>query len=192
MITVVTGLPRSGTSLMMQMLEAGGLPILMDGRRTPDADNPNGYYEYEPVRHTAENAGWISLAEGKAVKVIYALLRHLPAGPQYHVIAMRRDMREVLASQQAMLERRGAHGASVPAAQLAAYFAQDLRAALAELAARPGLRLLEVEHRACLETPAEVAREVNAFLGGTLDPVRMAAVPQASLYRRRATGSQAE
>jgi hypothetical protein len=189
MITVVTGLPRSGTSLMMQMLEAGGMPVLKDDLRAPDADNPNGYYEYEPVRRTAANVDWVSEADGKAVKVIYALLRHLPDGPEYRVIAMRRDMQEVLASQQAMLERRGAQGASVGTTELAALFSVDLERALAELRARPGLRLLQIEHRACLETPADVASQISAFLGGVLDPARMAAVPKVSLYRRRATGT---
>src|SRR5438046_6429896 len=106
-ITVVSGLPRSGTSLMMQMLRAGGMPVRTDGFRKADEDNPRGYLEYEPVKRTREDSSWVSDAVGKAVKVVYLLLRDLPDGFDYRVILMRRSLREVLASQSAMLMRSG-------------------------------------------------------------------------------------
>ena len=105
MIVVVSGLPRSGTSLMMQMLEAGGLPILMDDRRPADADNPRGYYEFQPVKTLDKDNSWMAQAEGKAVKVVSLLLYHLPPGHDYKVLFMERTIAEVLASQTAMLKR---------------------------------------------------------------------------------------
>src|SRR5579872_1312474 len=106
-VTIVSGLPRSGTSMMLRMLAAGGLPILTDGVRTPDEDNPHGYLEWEGVKSLARDASWVASARGKGVKVIYYWLRDLPRDCRYRVIFMRRDLDEVLASQAAMLERRG-------------------------------------------------------------------------------------
>src|SRR5262249_61604387 len=107
MIVIVSGLPRSGTSLMMQMLQAGGMPLLTDALRPADADNPNGYWEYEPVKRLQQDNSWIPKAEGRAVKVVSALLPYLPPQHTYKIIFMQRPMQEVLASQTAMLERRG-------------------------------------------------------------------------------------
>ena len=103
-ITVVSGLPRSGTSMMMKMLEAGGVPLIIDNLRTSDEDNPAGYYEFEPVKKLGKgDSGWLADAQGKAVKVIAALLVHLPAAYTYQIIFMHREMSEILASQRKML-----------------------------------------------------------------------------------------
>src|SRR5262247_1316470 len=107
MIVVVSGLPRSGTLLMMQMLQVGGMSLLTDALRSVDADNPNGYWEYEPVKRLQQDNSWIPKAEGKAVKVISALLQYLPPQHTYKIIFMQRPMQEVLVSQTVMLERRG-------------------------------------------------------------------------------------
>src|SRR5215211_3521881 len=106
-LTIVSGLPRSGTSMMMRMLETGGLPVLTDHVRTPDDDNPNGYYEFEAVKQTKEDDSWLEGTEGKAVKMVYRLLYDLPADHSYRVLFMRRKLEEVLASQRVMLERHG-------------------------------------------------------------------------------------
>src|SRR5919205_1058382 len=105
MIVIVSGLPRSGTSLMMQMLHVGGMPLLVDHQRPADADNPNGYWEYEPVKRLQQDNTWMSQAEGKAVKVVSALLQYLPPQHTYKIIFMQRPMPEVLTSQSVMLER---------------------------------------------------------------------------------------
>src|SRR5262245_12033356 len=107
MITIVSGLPRSGTSLMMQMLQAGGLPILCDQVRAADDDNPRGYLEFEKVRQLAKDAGWMNQADGKVLKVVSLLLYHLPPGFEYRVVFMRRNLDEILRSQEKMLNRRG-------------------------------------------------------------------------------------
>ena len=106
-VTVVSGLPRSGTSRAMQMLRVGGIPVLADDARPPDADNPAGYLEYAPVLRTARDASWVAQAPGKAVKVVYALLRQLPPGFAYRVLWMRRRLDEVIASEEQILARRG-------------------------------------------------------------------------------------
>src|SRR5512135_2888827 len=121
-VTIVSGLPRSGTSLMMQMLQAGGLSLLTDQRRTADKHNPRGYFEYEAVKQTGADVSWLEKAGGRAVKVIHLLLRHLPADRQYRVIFMLRDLREVVASQRAMLKDSGRTGALIPDDKLAGVF----------------------------------------------------------------------
>src|SRR3569833_79554 len=112
-ITVVSGLPRSGTSMMMQMLAAGGMPMLTDGVRGPDPDNPRGYFAFGPVKRTPQDARWLAGAPGKAVKVVHSLLPALPGGYEYRVLFMLRDMHEVLASQDTMLRRLGRCGADL-------------------------------------------------------------------------------
>lgn len=184
-VTVVSGLPRSGTSLMMQMLEAGGMPVLVDGVREPDPDNPRGYYEFEPVKRTRYDSKWLECAKGRAVKVIYALLRDLPPGYQYRVILMHREPEEVLSSQAIMLRRMGTTGSIIPPDRLAAAFATDLSAVLEELRGRPEFQILHVEYRECLCDPGAVAARLSAFLGVGLDAERMVAVPDEKLYRRR-------
>src|SRR5947208_15012411 len=111
-ITIVTGLPRSGTSVMMQMLSAGGLPPLTDGLRQPDEDNPRGYFEFEPVKQIRRDTAWLQLAVGKAVKMVHLLLPELPLDQnhRYRVIMMRRDLSDVLASQNKMLMIKGLTG----------------------------------------------------------------------------------
>lgn len=184
-VTVVSGLPRSGTSVMMQMLAAGGMPVLTDGVRGPDADNPRGYFEFEPVKRTAKDPGWVAEAAGKAVKVVHLLLPDLPGGQAYRVIFMHRDVGEVLASQAAMLGRLGRRGAELSAGQLAEAFAGQLRRVRAWLAGQAHIAVLDVEHRRVIEDSAGEAARVNRFLGGGLDPTRMAAVVDPALYRQR-------
>ena len=106
-IIVVSGLPRSGTSLMMQMLAAGGVEVVTDHVRTADTDNPRGYYEFELVKKIKQDASWLPEARGKAVKMVSQLLYDLPAGEKYRIIFLERDLDEVLVSQEKMLERLG-------------------------------------------------------------------------------------
>ena len=185
-ITVVSGLPRSGTSLMMQMLAAGGMPVLTDGVRFADDDNPRGYFEYEPVKRTKRDASWVPLAEGKAVKVIYALLRDLPPEHEYRVIMMRRDLGETLGSQREMLRRSGRAGAEISDDKLRELFARELEKTRDWLALQPHFKVLDAEHRDCLSAADVVAARVNEFLGGGLDEAAMALAVDSALYRQRA------
>jgi uncharacterized protein YcaQ len=185
LITVVSGLPRSGTSMMMQMLAAGGMPVLTDGLRAADEDNPRGYFEYEPVKRTRRQPAWVSRAEGLAVKIVYALLRDLPAGHDYQVIMMHRDLAETIASQREMLRRSGRTGAEVSDETLRGLFDKELREVAAWLAAQPNFRVLDVEYTECVRDPARAAARVNRFLGGTLDEASMISAVDPLLYRRR-------
>src|SRR5262249_10258939 len=106
-ITIVSGLPRSGTSLMMKMLEAGGIEPVTDNIRGADLDNPKGYYEFAKVKAIAQDSSWVPETRGKAFKMVSVLLRNLPPNHRFKLIFMRRDMREVLASQSKMLEHMG-------------------------------------------------------------------------------------
>src|SRR5271163_4870234 len=120
MIVIVSGLPRSGTSLMMQMLAAGGMPVLSDGERQADTDNPRGYLEWERIKQLPNDPQSIAAGEGKVVKVISRLLLALPAGPEYRIIFMERPLPEVLASQDQMLRRRGTYKDGVDPAAISA------------------------------------------------------------------------
>ena len=184
-VVVVSGLPRSGTSMMMRMLEAGGIPAQTDARRTPDADNPHGYFEDERVKDLARDSSWIADAGGKSVKVISALLKHQPKGPRYKVIFLRRELDEVLASQAAMLVRRGKSADASADARLRSSFAKHLEALKAELAARPDVDVLYVDYAGVVRDPAAQAAIVNRFLGGALDERAMAAAVEPQLYRQR-------
>ena len=187
-IVVVSGLPRSGTSMLMRMLSAGGLELVVDGIRTADDDNPNGYFELERVKELDKpgDSSWLAEARGKGVKVISALLPHLPPDYDYKVVFVRRSLPEVLASQRKMLERRGEATDAVSDADMKAHFTAHLRRIEAQLAARPHCDVLYVEHRRALAEPAVVAEEVGAFVGGELDVAAMAGAVDASLYRNRA------
>lgn len=185
-ITVVSGLPRSGTSLMMQMLAAGGIPPLTDHQRAADESNPRGYFEFEAVKRLRSDHSWLELARGHAVKIIHLLLRELPTnrGLQYRVILMRRPLPEVLASQRAMLAREGKKAADD--ALLSKVFSAQLEQAEGWLAAQPGVDVLALEHHALFESPEPTSARVNEFLGGHLDVSAMMAVIDPSLYRQRA------
>lgn len=184
-ITIVSGLPRSGTSLMMQMLAAGGMPVITDGRRVADPHNPRGYFELEAVKHTRVDHSWLAGAEGKAVKVVHLLLPHLPGDREYRVIFMERDLVEIIASQRAMLQQQGRPAANLPDARLAELFDNQLAQVRQWLSQHPDFWVLQLQHRDVIESPLAAADRIVAFLGGGLDPKRMAAAVEPGLYRQR-------
>lgn len=182
-LVVVTGLPRSGTSLLMQMLAAGGMPVLADGVRTADESNPRGYLEYEPVKRLAADSRWLSDAGGRAVKIILQLMPHVPAGTPMDVLCLDRPVADVVASQSAMLRRMGKAPAGDPA-QLEAVFSRQRAAVLAELQRRPGVRLLEVSHQRLLARDAGEVARICGFLGRTdLDAGAMLSAIDPALHR---------
>lgn len=184
-IVIVSGLPRSGTSMMMKMLEAGGLAPVTDNIRTADEDNPKGYYELEKVKELDKDTSWVADANGKVVKVISALLQKLPSDHSYKVVFMRRTMQEVLDSQRQMLIRRGETPDKVPDEKMAAMFEKHLERIEAWLAEQPNFEVLYVRYNEILENPAEAARQVNEFLGNALDAEAMTSVVDERLYRQR-------
>ena len=185
-ITIVSGLPRSGTSMMMKMIDAGGIPPVTDALRVADEDNPKGYYEFERVKQMDKgDTAWVADAPGKVVKVISALLKHLPANEQYRVIFIRRNIDEILASQRKMLIRRGEDPDKQDDAQMKVLFEKHVRGVEAWLAERRNVRTLYVHYSDMLGDPRPQIERVNAFLGGKLDTARMAEVVDPSLYRNR-------
>jgi hypothetical protein len=182
-IVVVSGLPRSGTSMMMQMLAAGGLETASDGLRTADDDNPRGYFELERVKQLKHDSAWLAAATGKAVKVVSQHLFDLPATESYRVIFMDRDLAEVIASQEAMIARRGTRGAASD--KMSAAFENHLVRVKSWLAGRNNMRTHFASYVAILADPHGEAATVNEFLGGELDVAAMAAAVDPALYRNR-------
>lgn len=185
MITIVSGLPRSGTSMVMRMLEAGGMPLLVDHVRTADEDNPLGYYEFEAVKRLARDQSWLGQAENKAVKIITALLHHVPTTFTYRVIFLQRDLGEVLASQAQMLARQGQQAEEQNQAALMSAFQQHLQQVQACIEHHPSMQALYVQHHAIIAQPYQQAGLMSEFLGTALDVERMAASVEARLYRQR-------
>ena len=187
-IIVVSGLPRSGTSMMMAMLDAGGIPLLTDHLRRADEDNPRGYYEYEPVKALRRegNHAWLEEAKGRAVKVISELVLHLPSDYNYRIIFMNRDLPEIIASQDRMLARRGKpEEAAGDEDELAEAFHQHLRKVKAWIKEHSNSPAMEVHYREALDEPVAQAKRIQEFLDKKLDIAKMAGVVDKKLYRNR-------
>ena len=185
MITIVSGLPRSGTSLMMQMLAAGGMPILSDGERRADVDNPRGYLEWERIKQLPKDPACIAEAEGKAVKVISQLLLSLPAKHEYRVIFMQRPLPEVMASQDEMLRRRGTFNPNEDNSAVARAFQDHLSEVYAWLNSEPNIEVSRVQYHRILSEPKQTAESVTNFLQLPLDVEAMARQVDDTLYRQR-------
>lgn len=183
-IFVVSGLPRSGTSLMMRMLELGGLPVLTDGERTADEDNPRGYYELERVKKTKADASWLRGAGGHVVKVISQLLPDLPAEGRYKVVFMRRHLDEVLASQKKMLEHRG-EDERTDDQEMKELFITHLDETERWLRQAEHMQVLYVNYGRLMSSPFEQAKRLATFLGVPVDVERMATAVEPQLYRNR-------
>jgi hypothetical protein len=185
-IIIVSGLPRSGTSMMMRMLDAGGVPALTDNVREADEDNPRGYYEFEPVKKTKEDPSWLERAPGNVVKMVYRLLYDLPADREYHVIFMRRHLKEVIKSQDVMLERRGKGGGNLSDDKLVEMFEQQLKEFDNWLNTRPNFKRLDISYNEVMQDPRPAVQAINSFLGGSLNTEAMLKVVEPTLYRQRA------
>jgi len=183
-ITIVSGLPRSGTSLMMQMLHAGGMQLLTDFERRPDADNPRGYCEWEPAKLLPKQPELIAQAEGKAVKVITQLLMSIPKGHEYRVIIMKRPLSEVLASQDEMLKRRG-NSDAVGHGAMAKAFNDHLLLLDGWLKKRPDVAVRLQPYGELIQAPSVASESIQQFLGLDLNIEGMVAEVDPALYRNR-------
>jgi LPS sulfotransferase NodH len=184
-IVVVSGLPRSGTSMMMKMLQAGGLELVTDSIRNADDDNPNGYFEFERVKQmSAGDRTWLDGAMGKVVKVISALLEYLPSDCSYKIIFMEREIKEVLASQKKMLDHRK-ETSTISDEEMAEQYRAHLKAVKPWLARQPHMEVLYVGYNSMITDPEPLCLRVIEFLGLPLDLPKMLAVPNAQLYRNR-------
>ena len=170
--------------MMMRLLELGGMSVLKDEQRVADDDNPNGYYEFEAVKQTAEDSSWLQGSEGSAVKMVYRLLYDLPEDRNYRVLFMRRNLDEVLASQQVMLNRHGVAD-KVSDAQMMKLFRAEIDSFYKWVKGKPHIELIDVDYNQMLADPHKELLEINAFLGDALDVERMLGGVDASLYRNR-------
>ena len=182
-IIIVSGLPRSGTSLMMQMLENGGVEVVTDNIRTADTDNPWGYYELEKAKRIKQDTSWLSLMRGKAFKMVSQLLYDLPWRETYRIVFMERDLDEMLASQQIMLNRLGMR--SAPREQMKQSYALHLERLHEWLRKQHHIAVLRVSYNDLVEQPAAQAERVGVFLEGKPDVEKMAKIVDPSLYRNR-------
>jgi hypothetical protein len=185
-ITIVSGLPRSGTSMMMKMLEAGGLDVLVDNIRKPNQDNPYGYYEFEEVKALKDgNIGWLPKASGKVVKVIASLIPHLPMEFHYQIIIMRRSLPEILASQLKMLSNRGQNPKLFNPEIMVDVYQKHLQQIDGWLKQQTNVRFIDISYNDLLSNPKPHLENINEFFGGGLDIVRMENVIDPHLYRQR-------
>ena len=185
-IVIVSGLPRSGTSMMMKMLAEGGVPVLTDEVRQADDDNPNGYFELEIVRQLkAGNFEWLKEADGKVVKVISSLLENLPEKYSYKIIFMERELKEVLASQKKMLDHRGevSKGNDM---ELEQQIRQHLSSLKPWLVRQPNMQVLYVNYNVLMSKPEPFCEQIEEFLDSPLNRKKMLSVPTEKLYRNRA------
>lgn len=185
-IVIVSGLPRSGTSMMMKMLEAGGLSVMTDGERVADVDNPKGYYEYERVKELEKekDKSYLRDGRGKVLKVISFLLKELPDDNDYRIVFMRRDLGEVLASQNKMLKHRGEENKTEDAKMQDIYFSH-LASVRILSRKKTNWKFLEVRYDETVKNGAVTAKILNEFLGGRLDERKMVEAVDAELYRNR-------
>lgn len=189
-VIIVSGLPRSGTSMMMKMLEAGGVEPLIDGIRSADDDNPRGYYEFERVKKLDKgDTAWVADAHGKVVKVISALLRHLPAEHQYLVLFMHREMDEILASQRKMLRNRAEDENAIDDAEMRRLYAAHLEDTHAWLERQRNMQVEYFHYNKFTADPAMQIEHLDAFLPMQLDVAAMKRVIDPSLHRNRTEGN---
>ena len=171
--------------MMMQMIDKGGIPALVDNVRKADEDNPKGYYEFEPVKQTRKDPSWLNDAPGKVVKMVHMLLLDLPADRRYHVVFMRRNIKEVVASQNIMLKRKGKATDDLPEEKLIEMFEAQLAKVERHLQDNACFHCLHVQYNDVLRNPRPEIQALNDFLDGNLDTQAMMVVVDPSLYRNR-------
>ncbi|MFW6065009.1 MAG: sulfotransferase [Candidatus Natronoplasma sp.] len=184
-IAVVSGLPRSGTSMMMQMLDEGGIEPLTDKERGPDEDNPKGYYEYERVKGLPDDTEWLKEAKGKAVKVLGELIKHLPGDYHYKIVFIERNLDEIIESQTKMLKHKGEDPDDISKDELRDTFKNYRKILKQQISASPNMEVLYVSYNDIMSHPEPVVESVSAFFDGELETTEMLSVIDEELYRNR-------
>ena len=183
-ITIVSGLPRSGTSMMMRMLEAGGMDVAVDNIREADEDNPKGYYELEKVKDIKNDYSWLDNVQGKVVKMVSMLLYELPSTRDYNIIFMQRDIGEILASQRTMLQRKG-NRSDINDEEMGKLFNRHLEEIENWLAGQKNMRVFYINYKNVIEDPRKIAQVISHFLNKALNIEKMVETVDGSLYRQR-------
>lgn len=182
-IIIVSGLPRSGTSLMMQMLGKGGVRVVTDNARAADVDNPRGYYEFEKVKKVKQDGSWLGEMRGGAVKMVSQLLYDLPSSERYRIVFMERDMDEMLLSQEMMLHRIGRSAA--PRDQMKRSYTLHLERLHDWLGQQHHMKILRVTYNELIDHPEKQASRISQFLDGRPDVESMVMAVDPGLYRNR-------
>lgn len=184
-VTIVSGLPRSGTSLMMKMLESGGMEVLADDLREADVDNPEGYYEFERVKKLPDDTGWIEDAKGKVVKVLAELIKHLPDEHNYRIIFMMRNIEEIIRSQKKMIVRRGEDPDPIPDEEMRELLKKYLVSLKNYINSQDNMEVLYVSYNDLMEEPLDPVEEIIEFFDEDLDLENMLDCIDENLYRNR-------
>lgn len=187
-LIIVSGLPRSGTSLVMQMLEIGGIPILKDSERLPDEHNPYGYFEYQPINNLNETTdiSYLQKYKGYAIKIVSPILAKITFSFPAKVIFLKRPLPEVIISQQKMAQKRnGIQITSVDTNHLLIIFEKHIRQTINSLYQNPNLKVLEVNFPEIFSNPKYIIDSINTFLDGNLDINKMYTVINPELYRNK-------
>jgi hypothetical protein len=190
-ITIVSGLPRSGTSMMMKMIQAGGMDVVTDDIRRADRDNPKGYYEFEKVKKIKEDVSWLETTRGKTFKMVSMLLYDLPDHENYKIIFMKRNMEEILTSQKRMLERQKPEEANVDYMKMGRLYEKHLKHLEPWFEQQENMDVIYINYNDLIANPREHLDKVNKFLGYALNVEEMMQVIDLSLYRNRSNISTA-
>ena len=186
-VTIVSGLPRSGTSMMMRMLKSGGMDVVTDNIRQGDEDNPHGYYEYEKVKSIQVNASWLEDMQGKVFKMVSMLLFHLPPDTNCRLVFMKRNLKEVISSQSRMLIRTGKDTGVENADEMEILYTKHLREVEEWIERQPNIKVLYLDYLDVLEKTLETAGLINDFLDSRLSINDMCSAVDKTLYRNRTT-----
>jgi len=183
-ITIVSGLPRSGTSMMMRMLEAGGMNVAIDNIRKADEDNPKGYYELEKVKEIKNDYSWLDNVQGKVVKMVSMLLYELPSNRTYNIIFMKRGIDEILSSQRTMLHRKG-NRSDINDKEMGKLFNSHLEEIENWLVGRKNIRILYINYNDVIKDPRKISQVISHFLNKALNIEKMVETVDGSLYRQK-------
>ncbi|MEH6534804.1 MAG: alkaline phosphatase family protein [Psychroserpens sp.] len=180
-IVIVSGLPRSGTSLMMQMLDKGGLEALTDSNRQADESNPRGYLEYDPVMALHKDNSWLDKAQNKSLKVVAPLLKFLDPKFRYKVIFMNRDLNEVVKSQQKMIGR----DVETFPVKLFETYKKHLKQVEDWKDKEPSVELIYVDYKDALNDTNTAVKKVISFIGKEMNEEDMESCVDKTLYRNK-------
>lgn len=190
-VIIVSGLPRSGTSLTMQMLHAGGVPAATDEMRKSDVDNPKGYFELEQVKDLDKSGDktWLRQYKGHVVKVISFLLRDLPDNLNYKIVFVERDLEEILASQKKMLAHRDEDAQDVDDEKMKENYQNHLFRIHAFLKHSKHIDSIFIRYKEIITDPVSAVDRICLFLKMPLNKQAMIECVDPDLYRNRTKSS---
>lgn len=189
-IYIVSGLPRCGTSMMMQMLERGGMEVVTDNIRKADKDNPKGYYEFEKVKKIKEDTSWLDATCGKVFKMVSMLLYDLPKDRNYKVIFMKRDIDEMLASQKKMLNRLGREDEAAEQEGMKPFYEKHVKEIENWLKMQENIDVLYLNYNNILADPDGAARSLKSFIGIRFNVEEATRTVDKDLYRNKTSAGE--